>query len=55
MLSTGKLDTCVSEVWKWSQGQGKGTMSNGALDNFVSEIWSDSKNIVANAEHWKIR
>ena len=48
MTSTRKLDTCVSEVWKWSQEQGKGTMSNDALDNCVSEIWSDTKNIIAN-------
>jgi len=37
MTSNGKLDTCVSEVWKWSQEQGKWIMSNGALHNCVSE------------------
>ena len=41
-------NTCVSEVRKWSQEQGRGTMSNDALDNCVSEIWSDTKNIIAN-------
>ena len=54
MTSTAKLDTFVSEVWKWSQEQGKGKMSNDALDNCVSEIWSDTKNIIANDKHCKI-